>query len=137
MSSDSDSEQDFLNPNFLDVMNQRQPLNLSTPVAFFGMKVAGGGKRISACEETDEPLPFRLTMAAIDGSEQSNKACTLRVIRRPFVEADDEEISEEELAEAEEELVLCTLKAGHIYQQVLDISFGDDEQVYFTASGDW
>lgn len=91
-------------------------------------------------EEEELPHAVRLTMAAIDVSESENssKACTVKVIRRPMFDDDDdeEEIDEEEIAMYTEEYVLCTLKPGVIYQQTLDVSFSEGESIFFTVTGD-
>lgn len=80
-------------------------------------------------------------MAAVDvsESEDSTKACAIKVIRRPILEddeEDDESIDEEELAMYTEEFVLCTLKPGVIYQQTLNVSFSEGEAIFFTNTGD-
>ncbi|KAG4304165.1 hypothetical protein PORY_002346 [Pneumocystis oryctolagi] len=111
-------------------------------VALWGCKVEPG-KRVPAHDDGDEAAgAFRLTMAAIDSSDKSSKPSTIKVIRRPRIYGNDDENndddnpSEYDLEELEVEFVLCTLKHGDMYQQSLDLTFGEDEEVFFTTSGD-
>ncbi|KAG5519552.1 hypothetical protein PMAC_001707 [Pneumocystis sp. 'macacae'] len=110
-------------------------------VALWGCKV-NPGKRISAHDGKDAAGAFHLTMAAIDSSDKSSKPSTIKVIRRPKIDDDDDEnndnggISESDLKELEVEFVLCTLKHGDQYQQCLNLTFSEDEEVFFTTSGD-
>lgn len=87
------------------------------------------------------PHAITITMAAVDVSEteESTKACSIKVIRRPIFDDDDddeEEIDEEEVAMYTEEYVLCTLKPGVIYQQTLNVSFSEGEAIFFRNTGD-
>ncbi|KTW30426.1 uncharacterized protein T551_01709 [Pneumocystis jirovecii RU7] len=110
-------------------------------VALWGCKV-NPGKRVPAYDDDDASGAFHLTMAAIDSSDKSSKLSTIKVIRRPKICDDDDEnnhsgdVSESDLKELEVEFVLCTLKHGDQYQQSLNLTFSEDEEVFFTTSGD-
>ncbi|KAL2044978.1 hypothetical protein N7G274_002753 [Stereocaulon virgatum] len=51
------------------------------------------------------------------------------------MEKDDSEDGSEESLDDMEEVVLCTLDPEKTYQQPLDITFGEDQRVYFKVSG--
>ncbi|KAK8205879.1 hypothetical protein HDK77DRAFT_301974 [Phyllosticta capitalensis] len=60
--------------------------------------------------------------------------------KAPAVEGESDEDSDEDSDDEEmemEELVLCTLDAEKNYQQPLDITIGEDEQVYFQVTGNF
>ncbi|KAL1310925.1 hypothetical protein AAFC00_001150 [Neodothiora populina] len=193
------------------------------PMAVFGLEVPPGGVPIPA--KSDIPAAFRLTMAAIDPSaepegDSKHPRATLKIIRAPLIDMDDDEDSDfdvdemdamlasdedgeessdeeanggpsdpakskkarkaaavkqlkKELAEEmevddapkkgkgkvldikedfedddedseedsdeedfePEEFVLCTLDPSKHYQQPLDITVGEDEQVWFVVNG--
>ncbi|ODQ50012.1 hypothetical protein SAICODRAFT_180326 [Saitoella complicata NRRL Y-17804] len=112
---------------------------MSIPVSSFTLKVQG-----------DEPVQdhvgasFRVTMAAIDSAVSGDKPVTLKAIRLITTGPDsDDEDEEDEVEEDEaleptvemEEIILCTLVPGKIYQQPLDIVFAEDEDVAFVCTG--
>ncbi|EEB05981.1 FKBP-type peptidyl-prolyl cis-trans isomerase [Schizosaccharomyces japonicus yFS275] len=81
-------------------------------------------------------VSVRFTMAAIDPSVKSSKPVTIKAftsLDRAGYEGSDEE--DEELFEQEEQITLCTLMNGSIYQQALNITFPPGETVYFTKTG--
>lgn len=153
-SDDYDSEEDFLNPvrqsinkhklinqDFASILGAQQRIAaLKTPTAMYGIIVPAGGDPVPLIEDEEVAQAVRITMAAIDISEgeTSTKACTVKVIRRPVFNDDDEEsdVDEEDIAMHTEEFVLCTVKAGVIYQQTLDVSFSEGESIFFVNTGD-
>lgn len=103
-----------------------------------------GGEPVPLIDEDELPHAITVTMAAVDvsESEESTKACCIKVIRRPIYqddedESDDEEEDEEQIAMYTDEYVLCTLKPGVIYQQTLNVAFSEGEAIFFTNTGDW
>ncbi|KAG5436951.1 hypothetical protein PCANB_001361 [Pneumocystis canis] len=115
---------------------------MTQAIALWGCKVEPG-KRVRAHDDEDTAGSFRLTMAAIDSSDKSSKLSTIKVIRRPKFSKDnlennddDDDTSESDLKDLEVEFVLCTLKHGDKYQQSLDLTFSEDEEVFFTTTGD-
>ena len=69
-------------------------------------------------DEEGAPLPYRITMAAIDSSNPSSKPTTLKLHRRvvtAVLESDeDEDDAMEDVDSSEEEFVICTLEAGKV-----------------------
>lgn len=71
-------------------------------------------------DEDGSPLPYRITMAAIDSAIPSDKPSTLKLHKRIVAvtaESDDEDEDEEmdEGESIEEEYVICTLLAGKVF----------------------
>ncbi|KAK8154734.1 hypothetical protein IWX90DRAFT_392362 [Phyllosticta citrichinensis] len=70
----------------------------------------------------------------VDGGAKKNKG------KAPAVEGESDEDSEEDDDDDDEEMemeefVICTLDADKHYQQAIDITIGEDEQVYFQVTG--
>lgn len=120
--------------------SQQRVASLKTPTALYGVVVPAGGELVPLFDEDELPHAITLTMAAVDVSEaeESTKACSIKVIRRPIIsdEDDDEDVDEEEIAMYTDEFVLCTLKPGVIYQQPLQVAFSEGEAIYFLNTGD-
>lgn len=120
---------------------QQRVASLKTATALYGVVVPAGGEPVAMIDEDELPHAITITMAAVDvsESEDSNKACSIKVIRRPMFDddEDEEEVDEEEIAMYTEEFVLCTLKPGVIYQQTLNVSFSEGEAIFFANTGDW
>ena len=90
----------------------------SVPVALWNLKVpAGGGKVPGYDDEEGAPLPYRITMAAIDSSTPSTKPSTLKLHKRVVTTVSDDEIEDEDMDDTEsteEEFVICTLEPGKV-----------------------
>jgi Nucleoplasmin-like domain len=93
----------------------------SFAVALWNLKVPSGGAKVPGYDDEDgAPLPYRITMAAIDSATPSGKPSTLKLHKRIVRFAlDDEEEEEDEEDEgegdsSEEEFVICTLEAGKV-----------------------
>lgn len=93
----------------------------SVPVALWNLKVPAGGVKVPGYEDEEgAPLPYRITMAAIDSSSPSSKPSTLKLHKRivTFAEEEDEEEEEDEKMDegesTEEEFIICTLEAGKV-----------------------
>jgi Nucleoplasmin-like domain len=93
----------------------------SVPVALWNLKVPSGGVKVPGYEDEEgAPLPYRITMAAIDSSSPSSKPSTLKLHKRivTFAPDSDEEGDEDEKMDegesTEEEFVICTLEAGKV-----------------------
>lgn len=70
-------------------------------------------------DEDGSPLPYRITMAAIDSANPSDKPSTLKLHKRIVAitaESDDEDEDEDmdEAESIEEEYVICTLWSGKV-----------------------
>lgn len=99
----------------------------SVPIALWNLKVPSGGLRVPGYDDEDgSPLPYRITMAAIDSSVKSTKPSTLKCHRRVVTAvADDSDDEDEEMDDAEsteEEFIICTLEAGkvnHAHQKTI------------------
>src|SRR5271169_3871544 len=90
----------------------------SVPIALWNLKVPSGGVRVPGYDDEDgSPLPYRITMAAIDSSTKSTKPSTLKCHRRVVtaVDSDDEEEDTDDVESTEEEFVVCTLEAGKVF----------------------
>lgn len=89
----------------------------SIPIALWNLKVPSGGAKIPGYDDEEgSPLPYRITMAAIDSSTPSTKPSTLKLHKR-VVAVTDEDDEDEEMDEGEsteEEFVICTLEAGKV-----------------------
>lgn len=106
----------------------------SIPIALWNLKVPSGGIKVPGYDDEDgSPLPYRITMAAIDSSTPSSKPSTLKLHKRIITtisspdededededddEEDDDDDEDEEIKEGEsteEEFVICTLEAGKV-----------------------
>ena len=88
----------------------------SRPLALWHLKVpSGGAKAPGYDDEEDYPLPYRITMAAIDSSISSTKPSTLKLHRKVMaIVADDEDDKDEEEETREEETIICTLESGKV-----------------------
>merc|ERR1712000_537142 len=115
------------------------------PVAVYAMKVPPGDILVPAVPEF--AAMFRVTMAAIDPSadpdfeaadDKKPARATLKLVRLPFDEGeddeDDEEDSDDESLELDE-VVICTLDPEKNYQQPIDFVVGEGEKVFFKVSG--
>ena len=87
----------------------------SFPVALWNLKVPAGGAKVPGYddEEDSPPLPYRITMAAIDSAVTSSKPSTLKLHRRIVVENSDSE-EDDEAQSSEEETIICTLESGKV-----------------------
>ena len=66
----------------------------SIPIALWNLKVPSGGAKIPGYDDEEgSPLPYRITMAAIDSSTPSSKPSTLKLHKRivTVVDEDDED----------------------------------------------
>jgi Nucleoplasmin-like domain len=89
----------------------------SRPLALWHLKVPSGeAKAPGYDEEEGYPLPYRITMAAIDSSVPSSKPSTLKLHRKviTYIADDDDEDGEEEGESREEETIICTLESGKV-----------------------
>lgn len=89
----------------------------SVPIGLWSLKVPSGGVRVPGYDDEDgSPLPYRITMAAIDSSTKSTKPSTLKCHRRVMmaVDSDDEEEDVDDAESSEEEFVICTLEVGKV-----------------------
>src|SRR5579862_6923065 len=94
----------------------------SVPVALWNLKVPSGGVKVPGYDDEEgAPLPYRITMAAIDSSNPSSKPTTLKLHRRVVTavpesdeDEDDEDDAMEDVDSSEEEFVICTLEAGKV-----------------------
>jgi len=92
----------------------------SVPVALWNLKVPSGGVKVPGYEDEDgAPLPYRITMAAIDSSTSSSKPSTLKLHKRivtvaPDSDEEDDDAKMDEGDSTEEEFVICTLEAGKV-----------------------
>lgn len=87
-------------------------------MALWNLKVpAGGGKVPGYDDEEGAPLPYRITMAAIDSSTPSTKPSTLKLHKRVVTAVSDDENEDEDMDDTEsieEEFVICTLEPGKV-----------------------
>ena len=96
----------------------------SVPIALWNLKVPSGGVKVPGYDDEDgSPLPYRITMAAIDSSTQSSKPSTLKLHKRVVAitaESDDEDEDEQmdDGESVEEEYVICTLESGKVIASV-------------------
>ena len=90
------------------------------PIALWNLKVPSGGAKIPGYEDERSPIPYRITMAAIDSSTPSSKPSTLKLYKRVVsaVDEDDEDEQMDDGESTEEEFVLCTLEAGKVILSV-------------------
>jgi len=94
----------------------------SIPIALWNLKVPAGGVKLPGYDDEEgAPLPYRITMAAIDSSTPSTKPSTLKLHRRvvnPIIDSDEEGEDEDEAMEdaesTDEEFVICTLESGKV-----------------------
>jgi Nucleoplasmin-like domain len=93
----------------------------SVPIALWNLKVPSGGIKVPGYDDEDgSPLPYRITMAAIDSSIPSSKPSTLKLYKRVVtaVSSTDEDEDEDEYMKdddsTEEEFVICTLESGKV-----------------------
>jgi len=91
----------------------------SVPIALWNLKVPSGGVRVPGYDDEDgSPLPYRITMAAIDSSVKSTKPSTLKCHRRVVTavaeDSDEEDEAMDDGESTEEEFVICTLEAGKV-----------------------
>jgi hypothetical protein len=94
----------------------------SIPVALWNLKVPAGGIKVPGYDDEEgSPLPYRITMAAIDSSTPSSKPSTLKLHKRvvtAVAESDEEDEDEDEdmgdTESTEEDFVICTLEAGKV-----------------------
>ena len=91
----------------------------SVPVAVWNLKVPAGGAKVPGYDDDEgSPLPYRITMAAIDSSKHSNKPSTLKLHKRVVTGSsdneDDEDADTDDRESTEEEFVICTLEAGKV-----------------------
>jgi hypothetical protein len=89
------------------------------PIALWNLKVPSGGAKVPGYDDEDgSPLPYRITMAAIDSTISSGKPSTLKLHKRVvtvFSDPEDDEHEEMDDGEStEEEFVICTLEAGKV-----------------------
>jgi hypothetical protein len=89
------------------------------PIALWNLKVPSGGAKVPGYDDEDgSPLPYRITMAAIDSTTSSGKPSTLKLHKRVVTVASDPEDDEDEEMDdgesTEEEFVICTLEAGKV-----------------------
>ena len=89
------------------------------PIALWNLKVPSGGAKVPGYDDEDgSPLPYRITMAAIDSTTSSGKPSTLKLHKRVVTVASDPEDDENEEMDdgesTEEEFVICTLEAGKV-----------------------
>ena len=90
----------------------------SVPIALWNLKVPSGGVKVPGYDDEDgSPLPYRITMAAIDSAVKSSKPSTLKCHRRVVtaVDSDDEEEDVDDGESTEEEFVICTLEVGKVF----------------------
>ena len=92
----------------------------SVPIALWNLKVPSGGVKVPGYEDEEgAPLPYRITMAAIDSSSPSSKPSTLKLHKRivtlaPDSDEEDDDEKMDEGSSTEEEFVICTLEAGKV-----------------------
>jgi len=95
----------------------------SVPVALWNLKVPSGGVKVPGYDDEDgSPLPYRITMAAIDSATASDKPSTLKLHKRivAVTAESDEEDEDEEIDDGEsieEEYVICTLWSGKVFSE--------------------
>lgn len=95
-------------------------MSSSVPIALWNLKVPSGGVKVPGYDDEEgSPLPYRITMAAIDSSTTSSKPSTLKLHKRVVTavpESDEEETETMEDGDesTEEEFVICTLEAGKV-----------------------
>lgn len=89
----------------------------SIPIALWNLKVPSGGAKIPGYDDEEgSPLPYRITMAAIDSTTPSSKPSTLKLHKRvvTVTSEDDEDEEMDDGESTEEEFVICTLQAGKV-----------------------
>ena len=91
----------------------------SVPIALWNLKVPSGGVKVPGYDDEDgSPLPYRITMAAIDSSTTSTNPSTLKCHRRVVTavpdDSHDEDVEMDDAESTEEEFVICTLEAGKV-----------------------
>jgi hypothetical protein len=89
----------------------------SIPIALWNLKIPSGGAKIPGYDDEEgSPLPYRITMAAIDSSTPSSKPSTLKLHKRvvTVTNEDDEDEEMDDGESTEEEFVICTLQAGKV-----------------------
>ena len=94
----------------------------SIPIALWNLKVPAGGVKVPGYEDEEgAPLPYRITMAAIDSSVSSSKPTTLKLHKRVVTainsddDEEDEDVEMEDAESSEEEFVICTLEPGKVF----------------------
>jgi len=106
--------------NFFSHSPEFQRFDMSSvPIALWNLKVPSGGLRVPGYDDEDgSPLPYRITMAAIDSSVKSTKPSTLKCHRRVVTaiaeDSDDEDEEMDDAESTEEEFIICTLEAGKV-----------------------
>lgn len=91
----------------------------SIPIALWNLKVPSGGAKIPGYDDEEgSPLPYRITMAAIDSSTPSSKPSTLKLHKRIVTVVDEDDEDEDsgidDNESVEEEFIICTLEAGKV-----------------------